>query len=265
MDPLAEKYPSWSPYNYVLNNPVGMVDPDGMDAEGSRESTVAIWSNWGIKLSDRWYGTAFFDPSDGKFLGSSAKDPSTIYFINGEEYNKGRYHKATAFGKIDLSEEYYKTGAQLTISASIAFKVYEYFYYRYQIGREIISYAGYDRRMGVVLSTPRQEQSGSIFSIQLGEDSYNTSAYSIIASLVHEHDHHENFLNSPFMNYALHEVRAREAVVKHWIWELLSQADQADLISSYNAYLYSFRGRNKTEYRYPDATSMIRSLGKKIK
>ena len=29
VDPLAEKYPSWSPYNYVLNNPVGMVDPDG--------------------------------------------------------------------------------------------------------------------------------------------------------------------------------------------------------------------------------------------
>jgi len=29
VDPLAENYPSWSPYNYVLNNPVGMVDPDG--------------------------------------------------------------------------------------------------------------------------------------------------------------------------------------------------------------------------------------------
>jgi len=31
VDPLAEKYPSWSPYNYVLNNPVGMVDPDGKE------------------------------------------------------------------------------------------------------------------------------------------------------------------------------------------------------------------------------------------
>jgi len=29
VDPLAEKYAAWSPYNYVLNNPVGMVDPDG--------------------------------------------------------------------------------------------------------------------------------------------------------------------------------------------------------------------------------------------
>ncbi len=29
VDPLAEKYPGWSPYNYVLNNPVKLYDPDG--------------------------------------------------------------------------------------------------------------------------------------------------------------------------------------------------------------------------------------------
>jgi RHS repeat-associated protein len=29
VDPLAEKHPEWSPYNYVLNNPLVPMDPDG--------------------------------------------------------------------------------------------------------------------------------------------------------------------------------------------------------------------------------------------
>ncbi len=31
MDPLADKYPGWSPYNYCINNPMGVVDSDGME------------------------------------------------------------------------------------------------------------------------------------------------------------------------------------------------------------------------------------------
>jgi hypothetical protein len=32
VDPLANKFPAWSPYNYTMNNPVNMVDPDGRAA-----------------------------------------------------------------------------------------------------------------------------------------------------------------------------------------------------------------------------------------
>jgi RHS repeat-associated protein len=31
VDPLAEKYPGWSAFNYVMNNPVNFIDPDGKE------------------------------------------------------------------------------------------------------------------------------------------------------------------------------------------------------------------------------------------
>jgi RHS repeat-associated protein len=36
VDPLGEKHPEWSPYNYVLDNPLALFDPDGRQVNANR-------------------------------------------------------------------------------------------------------------------------------------------------------------------------------------------------------------------------------------
>lgn len=56
VDPLAAKYPGWSPYNYVLNNPVNAFDPDGRDVwfVHGTFSSPRTWTRDGINYDVRW-------------------------------------------------------------------------------------------------------------------------------------------------------------------------------------------------------------------
>lgn len=39
-DPLSEEYSNWSPYNYVMNNPIILIDPDGREPNRIQSGTI---------------------------------------------------------------------------------------------------------------------------------------------------------------------------------------------------------------------------------
>lgn len=77
VDPLAEKYAGWSPYNYTLQNPVKLVDPDGRESEDAQE---------GLKLEDAISyaqegfekAKAHLNPSDNVWRGAYESTPKGL-------------------------------------------------------------------------------------------------------------------------------------------------------------------------------------------
>jgi Bacterial toxin 23 len=71
IDPLAHKFAAWSPYNFVMNNPVVMTDPDGRAPVGNDPPTLGFsvglrFSSGGAYSTSFAVGTSY---QNGNFMG----------------------------------------------------------------------------------------------------------------------------------------------------------------------------------------------------
>lgn len=90
IDPLCEKYYNVSPYNYCLNNPVMLVDPDGKDPDGWGKTLAgAEFGGWAGAKARALIGTAIcpgwgtiIGAGIGGVVGSVAGEQLTIYMLN---------------------------------------------------------------------------------------------------------------------------------------------------------------------------------------
>jgi hypothetical protein len=73
VDPLASRYPSWSPYTYTLDNPLTYTDPDGQKVEFAQNQTQQFKNDFAAAMR---YANS---KGNGGTFGRLQKSGETVY------------------------------------------------------------------------------------------------------------------------------------------------------------------------------------------
>jgi RHS repeat-associated protein len=90
-DPLSEKYSSLSPYNFVANNPVLLVDPDGRE----------IWISYGDNQRVKYDNGKLYNEDGSKYKGKDAFVSTTMKTLSAMGSTK---NGKTVLGELSKSE-----------------------------------------------------------------------------------------------------------------------------------------------------------------
>jgi RHS repeat-associated protein len=209
VDPLVEKYPEWSPYNYTLNNPVRYVDPDG-------NGPLDYWR---------------IDNEGNAHL--IAKSDNGL-FINGKEMRKFNFkNNIKAFKQI---HSYYLKKAG--VSKNIEFYVNSFdkkinlleteIPDKYNI-RSIPQFSAFSKKMS-------GEKPGFVISLTQGKvyDKTNyDNKYNLMSSLIHEFTHIEQNLGSESYS-SFQELKAMNEQFKHKTWEKTTKRYKEEIKGYFN-------------------------------
>ena len=101
VDPLTGDYESWSPFNYVLGNPISLVDPDGMGVTGD------------------YFG------SNGKYLGNDGVDDDKVHIVTDKSESKALKKELKIARKNGQSLEAVLTASSLSSTVTINTSIVE--------------------------------------------------------------------------------------------------------------------------------------------
>ncbi|EHQ44024.1 RHS repeat-associated core domain-containing protein [Myroides odoratus] len=105
VDPLAEEFPAWTPYHYVHNNPINLVDPTGMAAEdstgggGGRLTAWKVFSDNNKKGSYNAYEVASTDWEG---------DPTNVFSVHNNSGTIDTYNSVKELNDAGITDVNYQ-------------------------------------------------------------------------------------------------------------------------------------------------------------